>query len=224
MAEAVIELVRRLPSPPPGAEEPTGLQLPLTAEQRTVLRGRRRALRPRCVAAVATGWGLAVLAIGSRMPVVTSRWRWWQRLSLLQVQATSALELLQAAYHLGNRHVALELHERELLLLEDSVLQQMLESRGLSEPLRAALPAGGWGLRRWSAPQPHAQPSAFMTSLALLQLVSPASPVGAFSYSEGLEVLVQAGALKDGDPRAVVEGRAEAGDVAVGGLLPVAVR
>ena len=44
MAEAVIELVRRLPSPPPGAEEPTGLQLPLTAEQRTVLRGRRRTL------------------------------------------------------------------------------------------------------------------------------------------------------------------------------------
>ena len=35
-----------------------------------------------------------------------------------------------------------------------------------------------------------------MTSLALLQLVSPALPVGAFSYSEGLEVLVQAGALK----------------------------
>ena len=36
-----------------------------------------------------------------------------------------------------------------------------------------------------------------MTSLALLQLVSPALPVGAFSYSEGLEVLVQSGALKD---------------------------
>ena len=36
-----------------------------------------------------------------------------------------------------------------------------------------------------------------MTSLALLQMVSPALPVGAFSYSEGLEVLIQAGALKD---------------------------
>ena len=31
--------------------------------------------------------------------------------------------------------------------------------------------------------------------LALLQLVSPALPVGAFSYSEGLEVLVQRGQL-----------------------------
>lgn len=38
-----------------------------------------------------------------------------------------------------------------------------------------------------------------MTTLALLQLVSPALPVGAFSYSEGLEALIQAGALKDED-------------------------
>ena len=36
-----------------------------------------------------------------------------------------------------------------------------------------------------------------MTSLALLQLVSPALPVGAFSYSEGLEVLIQANTLND---------------------------
>ena len=36
-----------------------------------------------------------------------------------------------------------------------------------------------------------------MTSLALLQLVSPALPVGAFSYSEGLEVLIQNGALNN---------------------------
>ncbi|MEB3255019.1 MAG: urease accessory UreF family protein [Synechococcaceae cyanobacterium] len=33
--------------------------------------------------------------------------------------------------------------------------------------------------------------------LRLLQLVSPALPVGAFSYSEGLEVLVQSGRLAD---------------------------
>jgi len=34
--------------------------------------------------------------------------------------------------------------------------------------------------------------------LRLFQLVSPALPVGAFSYSEGLEVLVQSGRLVDG--------------------------
>jgi len=36
-----------------------------------------------------------------------------------------------------------------------------------------------------------------MTVLSLLQLVSPALPVGAFSYSEGLEVLIQDGSLTD---------------------------
>jgi len=34
--------------------------------------------------------------------------------------------------------------------------------------------------------------------LRLYQLISPALPVGAFSYSEGLEVLVQGGRLRDG--------------------------
>ncbi|MFM8526227.1 MAG: urease accessory protein UreF [Cyanobacteriota bacterium] len=37
-----------------------------------------------------------------------------------------------------------------------------------------------------------------ISALHLLQLVSPALPVGAFSYSEGLEVLIQAGVLRDG--------------------------
>ena len=36
-----------------------------------------------------------------------------------------------------------------------------------------------------------------MTTLSLLQLVSPALPVGAFSYSEGMEVLIQNGTIRD---------------------------
>ena len=36
-----------------------------------------------------------------------------------------------------------------------------------------------------------------MSSLALLQLVSPALPVGGFSYSEGLEVLIQSETIRD---------------------------
>ncbi len=36
-----------------------------------------------------------------------------------------------------------------------------------------------------------------MTSLGMLQLVSPALPVGAFSYSEGLEWLIQDGKISD---------------------------
>jgi urease accessory protein len=64
---------------------------------------------------------------------------------LLQVQAPTSLDLLAAAYHLGNRHVALELHDQELLLLDDSVLAAMLKGRGLvvTPCRRAFLPEGG---------------------------------------------------------------------------------
>lgn len=59
--------------------------------------------------------------------------------------------------------------------------------------------------------------------LRLFQLVSPALPVGAFSYSEGLEVLVQAGRLADGPAvRAWLEAELRRGLVAVeAASLPV---
>ena len=47
------------------------------------------------------------------------------------VTAKSAIELLQAAYHLGNRHVSLEITETYLRLSPDAVLQDLLNHRGL---------------------------------------------------------------------------------------------
>ncbi len=51
--------------------------------------------------------------------------------SLLAVSTDNPLKLLQAAYHLGNRHVALEMGHNHLYLLDDPVLREMLEQRGL---------------------------------------------------------------------------------------------
>ena len=51
--------------------------------------------------------------------------------ALLRVRAADGLALLQAAYHLGNRHVAMEIHSQELRLLHDPVLAHLLEHRGL---------------------------------------------------------------------------------------------
>jgi urease accessory protein len=51
--------------------------------------------------------------------------------SLLVVSTDNPLKLLQAAYHLGNRHVALEMGRNHLYLQDDSVLRDMLEHRGL---------------------------------------------------------------------------------------------
>ncbi len=108
------------------------MELPLSADQRSVLRGRRRTVCGRDVLLQLPREG--ALMPGDRLTdsqedvevLVTAASE-----ALLRVEAPSPLALLEASYHLGNRHVALELHECELLLLDDTVLATMLESRGL---------------------------------------------------------------------------------------------
>jgi urease accessory protein len=51
--------------------------------------------------------------------------------SLLAVSTDNPLKLLQAAYHLGNRHVALDMERNHLYLQDDPVLKEMLEHHGL---------------------------------------------------------------------------------------------
>jgi len=129
-------LVERLP-PPDAAVVPAPLQLPLAADQRTSLRGHRRsacgcdlllqlprgaALQPGELLRSEDG-SLLVQVVAAAEPV-------------LEVRSPDPLALLQAAYHLGNRHVAMELHADRLVLLKDSVLAELLRQRGLSVELR----------------------------------------------------------------------------------------
>ncbi|WP_298235769.1 urease accessory protein UreE [uncultured Azohydromonas sp.] len=70
---------------------------------------------------------------------------------VLEVRAANAFDLLRAAYHLGNRHVQLELQPELLKLEPDHVLAQMLRQMGLQvaeaqaafEPEAGAYAAGG---------------------------------------------------------------------------------
>ncbi|MGB5960135.1 MAG: urease accessory protein UreE [Coleofasciculaceae cyanobacterium] len=50
---------------------------------------------------------------------------------VLTVTAQTPVDLLRASYHLGNRHVALEVAPGYLRLSPDSVLQAMLEQLGV---------------------------------------------------------------------------------------------
>lgn len=52
--------------------------------------------------------------------------------ALLLARSDDPLTLLRAAYHLGNRHVALELRQGELRLLQDPVLADLLRGLGVS--------------------------------------------------------------------------------------------
>ena len=120
--------------------------LPLTAVQRLVLRGRRQ-----------TSCGMDVLLQIPRDYVlkpgdclsdeahsvivqVTAATE-----PLMRVTAQSSIDLMKAAFHLGNRHVEVELHEHELWLLQDSVLKVMLEGLGLNVGycLRSFYPESG---------------------------------------------------------------------------------
>lgn len=50
---------------------------------------------------------------------------------VMTVRAHTALELLRAAYHLGNRHIALEVTETYLRLEPDPVLKDLIQQMGL---------------------------------------------------------------------------------------------
>jgi urease accessory protein len=54
------------------------------------------------------------------------------REALMVVMATDSFQLLRAAYHLGNRHVAIQLQPNRILLQVDSVLKEMLVGLGLT--------------------------------------------------------------------------------------------
>lgn len=80
---------------------------------------------------------------------------------VLTVTAPTPLGLLQAAYHLGNRHVPLEITPTFLRLSPDPVLRNLLEQRGLQiteemQPFHPEIGAYGhgheYGHARHSAP------------------------------------------------------------------------
>ena len=141
-------LTRRCSQPPADSVAPP-LRLALSADERTRLRGQRRSL---------CGQEL-LLQLDRGEPLQPGEWLGGASggpavqveaapETLLRVRAPAPQDLLQAAYHLGNRHVALEVRATELRLLEDPVLADLLARRGLlvdrlQEPFRPE--AGAYG-------------------------------------------------------------------------------
>jgi len=139
-------LTRRNLAPPGGAAISAAISLPLSAEQRARLRGRRL-----------SGCGLELVLQLPRGEALQPG-EWLAEASgeatvrveaapepLLVVRSTDPLQLLRAAFHLGNRHVALQLRPEELRLLADPVLAELLERLGLQleRRLEPFLPEAG---------------------------------------------------------------------------------
>jgi urease accessory protein len=125
-------LTRRSLQPLVQSQSPP-LALALSADERSRLRGQRRTICGQELLLqldrgepLQPGEWLSGASGGPAVQVIAAPE------TLLRVRARASLELLQAAYHLGNRHVAMELHADQLLLLQDSVLEDLLRQRGLS--------------------------------------------------------------------------------------------
>lgn len=159
-----LNLIDRLP---PDASRPVQFTLSLTAEERTRSRhyfqtdegqgvylrlARGTVLRHGELLRSEDGKAL-VRVVAKPEPVMT-------------VTASAMLDLLRAAYHLGNRHISLEVTETYLRLLPDPVLKTMLEQLGVqvTETIAPFEPeSGAYGHRhthRQETPAHSTHPSA----------------------------------------------------------------
>ena len=110
------------------------LLLPLSAKERTQLRGKRSTLDgidvilnlPRGGGRLMPG---EILKSENSQVFVTIE---AAHEDVIRISSENRLKLLKAAYHLGNRHVEIELQDKELYLLNDVVMQKMLERQGFS--------------------------------------------------------------------------------------------
>lgn len=124
----MLTLTHRLSADP---AQPVSLVLPLTAEERTRSRYRLRLENEEVFLHLPRG---TVLQDGDLLQDSEGN----QRVRViarpepvLTVTAATPLELLRAAYHLGNRHVTLEINAAYLRLAPDPVLKTMLEQLSL---------------------------------------------------------------------------------------------
>lgn len=129
---SIVSLIHRAP---PDSTAIVHDQLALTAEERTRSRHRFTTVSGQTVylnlprGTVLRDGDLLTDSIGSagstRIVVIA------KPEPILTVTATSPLLLLRAAYHLGNRHVSLEITSDWLRLSPDPVLEAMLKQLGL---------------------------------------------------------------------------------------------
>ena len=125
---------------------------------------------------------------------------------LLDVTARDADALARIAWHLGNRHLPVQLGSGRLRLRADHVIEDLLRKLGASvRAIEAPFTPEGGGYGS-SAPAHAALDHAAKTSAPaptngalyrIMTWLSSAYPVGGFSYSHGIEYAVEAALVRD---------------------------
>ena len=128
MSETLIYLTKRTNE----QTNENGLILPLSAKERSQLRGKRSTIDgvdvilnlPRVGGRLIPGEVLKSDDALFYVTIVAAKE------DLIKISSENRLKLLKAAYHLGNRHVEIELHNEAIYLLNDIVIRKMLERQG----------------------------------------------------------------------------------------------
>ena len=135
--------------------------------------------------------------------------------TLAEMTAATPLDFVRLAWHLGNRHADVAFAPGALRVRRDHVLEAMAAGLGARvTPVEAAFDPepttphahadhardGDHSHRAEAPPSPRAETDEHLSAAALYRLqawLSPAYPVGAFSFSSGLEWAVEAGDVND---------------------------
>lgn len=122
------EIRERFPQGGPPAQADAELELPFELRQRSRLRARLASGEEVALAlprgTVLRDGDLLRADDGRTVRVIAKPER------VMQVSCATTLDLARAAYHLGNRHVPLQIAPDWLRLAEDTVLRRMIEGLG----------------------------------------------------------------------------------------------
>eukprot|EP01133_Synstelium_polycarpum_P027966 gene27966-33835_t len=112
---------------------------------------------------------------------------------LYEVTPRDRQHLSELAWHLGNRHLPAQLEEDRIVILRDHVIKAMLEAAMVTITTIMRIMITGITII------PMTDFTANTALLRLMTWLSPAFPVGAFSYSHGIERAIHDGLIRDKD-------------------------
>lgn len=123
---------------------------------------------------------------------------------LLEVSASDADALARIAWHLGNRHVPVQLGASWLRIRADHVIEDLLRKLGASVcAIKAPFTPEGGGYGQTATTHVHVAPAKQSSEpengalYRIMTWLSSAYPVGGFSYSHGIEYAVEVGLVRD---------------------------
>ena len=122
---------------------------------------------------------------------------------LVEISAKASPDFVRLAWHIGNRHTDVQIVDKTFRIRRDHVLEEMVAPRCKLTALEA--PFDPEPARRMAAIITMTDDPGASALYRLMAWLSPAYPVGAFSYSSGIEWAVEAATSRMPKPEALAD-------------------